>query len=41
MSSKLEKALKLTFLRLVYLMALVDQDVDTGHFFDPGKVYGT
>jgi hypothetical protein len=28
MCSKLEKALKLIFLRLVHLMALVGQDVD-------------
>jgi hypothetical protein len=37
MSSKLEKTLKLTFLRLVYLIALVGQDIYTCHFFDHGK----
>jgi hypothetical protein len=37
MCSKLEKALKLTFLRLVQLMALVGQDIDACHFFNHGK----
>jgi hypothetical protein len=37
MCSKLEKALKSAFLRLVHLMAFVSQDIDAGHFFNHGK----
>jgi hypothetical protein len=39
MCSKLEKVLKLTFLRLVHFIVLVGQDIDAGHFFKHGMVH--